>query len=260
MNDSSSFQKPLSIPSLILGVCFILGMSVGGYAYFRAQSTDRVISVTGSADRVITSDTVKWSSNFSRNVDAEALKDGSKQLIADLDVIKKLFKDRGVKNEEMTVQPMTVTPVCEASQNQPYYSSSGVLNCGTAKIAGYTLQQQLLVESSDVKGVTKLAQEAPATLIDRGISFASVGTEYYYGKLNEAKLEMLQEATKNATERARNIAESTGAHLGSLQDASMGVFQVTAVHSTDISDYGTYDTSSIDKRLTSIVRTSYLLK
>jgi hypothetical protein len=40
----------------------------------------------------------------------------------------------------------------------------------------------------------------------------------------------------------------------------MGVFQITAVNSTEISDYGSYDTSSIDKKVTAIVRASYTIK
>ena len=84
--------------------------------------------------------------------------------------------------------------------------------------------------------------------------------EYYYSKLADLKLTMLAAATQNAKDRASRIATSTGATLGPIQSASMGVFQVTAVNSTDISDYGAYDTTTIDKRVTAVVRSSFTVR
>jgi hypothetical protein len=37
----------------------------------------------------------------------------------------------------------------------------------------------------------------------------------------------------------------------------MGVLQITAVNSTDISDSGTYDTSTIQKQVTGVVRATF---
>jgi len=40
----------------------------------------------------------------------------------------------------------------------------------------------------------------------------------------------------------------------------MGVFQVTSVNSTEISDYGYFDTSAIQKKVTAVVRASFSIK
>jgi hypothetical protein len=40
----------------------------------------------------------------------------------------------------------------------------------------------------------------------------------------------------------------------------MGVFQITAPYSTEVSDYGMYDTSTIDKQITAIVKASFEIK
>jgi len=45
-----------------------------------------------------------------------------------------------------------------------------------------------------------------------------------------------------------------------LKSADMGVFQVTAVNSVDVSDYGSYDTSAFEKQITAVVRRSFLYK
>lgn len=71
---------------------------------------------------------------------------------------------------------------------------------------------------------------------------------------------MLAEATKNARACAEKIAESTDSKIGFMQSASMGVFQVTPTNSVDVSDYGYFDTSSINKKVTSVVRASFSLQ
>jgi hypothetical protein len=84
--------------------------------------------------------------------------------------------------------------------------------------------------------------------------------EYYYNKLADLRLDLLTKATENAKERAQRIAQSTGAQINFLQSAATGVFQVTAKNSVDVSDYGVYDTTSIDKKITAVVKTSFSLK
>ena len=44
-----------------------------------------------------------------------------------------------------------------------------------------------------------------------------------------------------------------------LVSARQGIFQVTAENSTDLSDYGVYDTSTIDKVVKIVVTLSYTI-
>jgi hypothetical protein len=148
----------------------------------------------------------------------------------------------------------------ESIGNVSIYPQYEQTNYGsTGKVIGYTLSQQVIVDSSDVDGITKLAKDS-GTLINQGIFFTSEPLEYYYSKLNDLKLDMLAEATKNAKDRAERIAESSGSKVGSMRSADMGVFQVMAVNSTEVSDYGAYDTTSIDKNVMAVVRASFSLR
>jgi len=65
---------------------------------------------------------------------------------------------------------------------------------------------------------------------------------------------------ENALERAKQIASSTGSNVGALKSASQGVFQITPVNSTAVSDYGNYDTSSINKTVKAVVTVRYFVK
>lgn len=256
----TSSVKFFIIPSLLLGLSLYGSVKLGAESYERVKANDQTISVTGSADRTITSDSVKWTGSFSRSADAAGLKDANVAMKSDLNAVITLLHSRGVQDSQITIQPMAATPVCAGQQGTPYYDRNGGPTCGTSPVSGYNLQQGIMVESPNVKEVTKLAQEAPTTLVQDGILFTSVNLEYYYTKLGDLKLEMLSAASQNAKDRAQKIAETTGSKIGKPQSAGMGVFQVTAPNSVDVSDYGTYDTSSMEKKVTSVVRMSFLLQ
>ena len=68
---------------------------------------------------------------------------------------------------------------------------------------------------------------------------------------------MLGEAAKDAKVRAEKIAASTGNSIGAVRSARMGVMQITAADSTEVSDAGISDTSSIDKDVTAVVNVSF---
>ena len=68
---------------------------------------------------------------------------------------------------------------------------------------------------------------------------------------------MVAEATKDAKARAEAIASSTGNKVGAVRSAKTGVFQITSRNSTDVSDYGIYDTSSLEKDITAVVSVQF---
>ena len=241
-------NKGLIIASVFLGVSLIACAGVAGYSFYKIRAASNVISVTGSAEKVITSDIVKWYSGFSRNVGANDVKQGYADMARDLEKTLVYLRAQGIADADITVRPVMMNPLYE----QKGYGQGGII--------GYSFQQTIEVRATDVVKITKIAQDAPAKIAELGVLFASQNLEYYYSKFSDLKVEMLSEATKNAKSRAEKIAESTGARIQFLQSASMGVFQVTAVNSMEVSDYGYFDTSSIEKKVTSVVRASFSLQ
>ncbi len=65
---------------------------------------------------------------------------------------------------------------------------------------------------------------------------------------------MLAKATANAKLRAENMIKASENKIGFLRSAKMGVFQITPITSTDVSDYGYNDTSSLDKKVMLLCR------
>lgn len=246
-------QKSLVWAAVILGVSAIAATAIAAQTAYGIKRLGNTISVTGSAETVITSDTVKWSGRISHTVDASGLKAGNDLLKERLGEVRGLLAKAGVTDEQVTVRPVSVYPVYSPTDPSNPYGS------GT-RITGYSLDQSFTVESSDVDGVTALAQSVADSMLQKGMVFSTDSLEYYYSGFADLKLDLLSKATTNARERAQRIAASTGAKLGPVASASQGVFQVTAVNSLDVSDYGTYDTSVIQKKVTAVARTEFRVR
>lgn len=228
--------------SLALGL--VMSSIIFGWFYSNKQKGDEAITVTGSAKRRITSDLVVWSAGVSSQ--ASSLTDAYKQLSDSTPRIKQYLLSKGIPEDQMTVSSITTT-------QQKRRDSDGN---ETAEITGYTLSQSIEVRSNDVAKIGQIAREA-TELINQGILIESTAPRYYYTQISDLKIEMLGEAAKDAKERAERIAQSTGNSIGAVRSAKMGVLQITAADSTDVSDYGVYDTSTIEKDMTAVVNVSF---
>ena len=69
---------------------------------------------------------------------------------------------------------------------------------------------------------------------------------------------MIEQATKDAKNRAETIAKNGGGSLGDLVKANMGVFQITAENSSDEYSWGgSFNTSSKRKTASITMRLNY---
>ena len=71
---------------------------------------------------------------------------------------------------------------------------------------------------------------------------------------------MLEKASKDAKNRAASMLKATHNGVGKIQSVRMGVYQITPVNSTDVSDMGINDSSSIDKKVTAVANISFKIK
>ena len=239
-------EKSLIKTSIILGIFLIIGVSIISYSLYQIKAADNSLSVTGSAKQSVTADIVKWNASFTRTVLASNLKTGYAQMKADEAIVSKFLSDNGIVATELTISPVAM------QQQYNYNKTSNTPD-------EYTLTQNVSVQSSDIQKIQNISKNTQ-TVIDQGVIFSAYSPEYYYSKLPEARVTLLPEAMKDAQTRASSIAESTGKKVGTLKSASMGVVQVMQPNSIDISDYGNYDTSTVDKEIMITVKASFSLK
>ncbi len=237
-------NKGLIIAGFILGLSLVVAAGLGSYTFYQVKSFDNTLSVTGSAKQKITSDAVKWTAFFERAVPVEDLKKGYDEMNADAAKVAAFLKERGLAEGSVTVSPIQLDEPYKWNQNMP---------------KEYSLRQTVTVSGNEVDKVTAVAKDLKP-LIDVGVVISTQSLEYYYTKLPDLRVALLSEAVKDARARAERIAASNGQAVGTLRSASMGVVQVMQVNSTDVSDYGTYDTSGIDKEVMITVRTAFTLK
>ncbi len=241
-----STNKGLISSSCVIGIALIFSVALGAHAFSKAKTLGNSMAVTGSAEKLVDSDTVKWSVSLVRTVQASQQLTVGRLLNADRVVFMDLLKTIGIDESSVSVQPMNI------SSNMEYNSQTG-----QSVLSGYTANQTIVIESGKVSEVGTLAQTAAATLGEKGVNASTQNIEYYYGKLTDVKLELLTQATQNAKARAEAIIRGGGGHLGQVRSADTGVFQVTAVNSADLSDYGTYDTSAMKKKVTAVVHVTF---
>ncbi len=237
-------QHPLVKLGLILGGSLLIAVIIGAYTVFRIRAENDIVSVTGSAKMEVTSDQAKWTTQTARTVSESNLKTGYAELASDLTAAKAFFKAQGITDAELTVSPVSMNEVYQ--QNQ-----------AAEKI--YTLNQTFTVQSNDVHKLTAAANHV-SDLIGKNVIFSTLSLEYYYSKLADARIKLLSQAIADAKARVAELAKNSGRGVGTLKSANSGVVQVQSLNSTDVSDYGSYDTSQVEKQITETVKASFSLR
>ncbi len=237
---------------IILGVCIAIATIVSSLilSYGLLKVTRFVkeqITVTGSAQKSIVSDYVVWTGSFVRR--ETQLSSAYKNLQKDLDMIRKYLISKGINEKEIIVSQIAMETI---------YKKDGKGN-DTNDIHSFRLVQTVEIRSGEVGKIAQISRES-TELINSGIEFTSNAPEYFYTKLDGLKIEMLSMATENAKQRAENMAKATGNKIRFLRAAKMGVFQITPVNSTEVSDWGVNDTTSLEKKVTAVITASFAIE
>ncbi len=236
---------------VIFGVCF-LAASVGsaviltnGMVKFKKASAE-VINVTGSAEKRITSDYAVWTAEFSAR--DPQMKAAFARLKEDTAKVRAYLASKGITEGEMIVSQVVTTVIYRKNDK----------GIATTESEAYSLTQGIEVRSADVAKITAVSRESTG-LIEQDIQFVSFAPQYFYTKLAELKLEMLGAASADAKKRAERIASASGNKVGRIRSADMGVFQITPVDSTEVTDWGSNDTTSLEKKVFAVVHADFAI-
>ena len=239
-------NKNLFNGMLALAIGIVVAAAIFGWSYSKSKKGDEAITVTGSAKKRIKSDLIVWSASISSQ--STQISDAYKQLADNVPKVKKYLMDKGIPEANITIS--SISSVQEREKDSEGNQSS--------KVSGYSLRQSVEVKSTDVEKISQIAREA-TELINQGIFIESSAPQFIYTKLGDLKIEMLAEAAKDAKARAEQIANSTGNSISTVRSAKMGVMQITAADSNEVSDYGLNDTSALEKDITAVVNVSFAI-
>lgn len=218
----------------------LLSVIVLTQAYKNRNRAQDVINVTGLGSKDFKSDLIVWSGSFTRK--SFDLKEAYGQLKLDRDKIKEYLVSKGLKDTEIVFSSVTIDKEYDYSYDKAGMSQSS--------FSGNRLTQRVEIESSEIEKIEGIAREI-TELINLGVEFYSSIPEYYYTKLTELKIEMIASATEDARVRAEQIAKNSGAGVGRLKNAQMGIFQIVGQNSSEEYSWGgTFNTISKMKTAT----------
>jgi hypothetical protein len=241
MTDTPS-SRSLFWGLVALAVGLVLAGFVTAGALKNLRRTDDDITVTGSAKRPIRADYAVWRPSLSaQNL---SVNDAFQQVQSSTASVVAFLKAQGVPDSSVTLNPVETSTVESYNPNGP------------PRPPAYRVTQNFEIRLSDVDAMTKLAR-ASSTLVSQGVPLTGSPPEYIYTKLADIRIAMLGEATKDARMRAERIAQSVDLKLGKVRGVRLGVFQITPRNSTEVSDMGVNDVTSVDKDITAVVRVDF---
>lgn len=210
-----------AIRSLISAVLVALGLSLGGWfigeGFARGRASDRFVEVKGLAEREVTADLALWPLRYvSTGNDLTA---AQAQITRNTRQVFAFLSRNGIDTTAVQLQALEV--------------SDAFANRFSGERAGprYVIQQTVMVRSGK-PDVVLAASQRVSELVGAGVVLSSSG-EYGIGgptfiftRLNQLKPSMVKEATANARAAAEQFAADSRSDLGSIRQASQGIFVI----------------------------------
>lgn len=230
--------------ALTLATGLVIAAIVASYAFYSVRALSNTLTVTGSATATSTADTGKLYVTVSRATTEDGIAGTQARVSSDAAQVVSFFKKSGIDADDIDLSPIAADREYSSNEFAP---------------RRYNVRQDISIVSHDPQLIEKLSKDI-ADLSSRGILMNVNPPQYYISNLPELRVRLIGEAVKDAKARAESIAKSAGQRVGRLQSAAGGVVQVMAPNSTDISDYGSYDTSTIEKTVMVTTKAVFLVR
>ncbi len=239
-----SEQRGMVGAAVVLALGLITAATIGAYTFYTVHTLDNTLAVTGSAMQTATADSGKLTVSVSRSALETTIPNVQARVSDDTQAVVKFFGDAGIAADQILVNPVSVDQEYSSDANAP---------------RRYTIRQQIVAQSDDAEAIDKLSKNI-GSLSAKGVIVSVNPPEYYISMLPQIRIALIGKAVQDARARAMEIASSTDRKVGALQSASSGVVQVMAPNSVNVADYGSYDTSTIEKQVMVTARAVFLLR
>lgn len=208
----------------LLAVGLVLGGWLLGGQIKDVRLADRYVTVRGLAERNVTADLAIWPLSF-----REAGNDLQTTFA-------KSEQDRAAVLAFLSAQQI---PQQDISLGQPGVTDTQANDYSSARTPNrYIVQQSVTVRSHNVKQVAAAVQQT-STLVAKGVVLGGGpqygqpnSVSYVYTGLNSIKPAMITEATRNARTAAERFAQDSGSKVGTIRQASQGLFSISSADAT----------------------------
>jgi len=229
------------VSSVIIALALGVGLTKVGTGF--ATRAGNGITVTGSAKTTASADNAVWT--LSVNLSSPTVAAAVKKVDSDVAALSGYLTSGGIAADALTLGPVSTYA------NEEYVNGNA-----TGRTLSYRAQRDVTVRTKDVQLVSKLSQGIGA-LLQTGINVNNYGPQYYISNLPELRPQLMSEAMQDAKFRAESMTKAVGGSLGALVNVKAGPIQITTPDSTMTSDYGSYDTSTIEKTVSATVSVTF---
>ena len=241
-------DRPFVLPAIVLGGALIIGLAFVGWGISN-RGNQNTISSTGSASEMVKADMAKWQVDVRRTTQEGGIASAYSTIARDAGVVQNFFKNKNLASSTIT------SSVISTDQDYSYKSDP---NAPTT----YVVHETVTVQTSDVDAIDALSHDLSAlnAQVSYGTLVQPAQPEYYVSDLPALRIALVGQAVADARARVEQIAKNGGSSVGALASASSGVVQVLAPNSTNVEDYGTYDTSTVQKQVMVTARATFYVK
>jgi hypothetical protein len=222
---------------IILAAAFIIGsFSVASGIRNRNQQQNNQITITGSAEQAVTSNTFQWIANVASTQPTTSA--ALAQLNGWTAQIRNALIAAGALNDEIAFGTVSV---------QPNTSDTG-------QVTSFTMNQAVTVQSSRLTAMQRVLGVSNL-LLAKNVPFIAQQPQYTFSGLKKLRPALTAEAATNARQRAQ-AALGKQVKLGKPISIKVGQVSVDAPGSVNYGS-GDFDTSSIPKVVSVVVYATY---
>ena len=232
-----------------IAVGLVLSAGIVSYTANRIASNKQSVVVKGLAEKEVSADRVRWSVSVGGS--GKTIAQAFAALRANRPAVLAFFAEQGFAGEQV-------------QQGREVFDAVYKLNKdgnSTGEISEYVARQSLRVDSKDVKRVEAAVGQI-VRLQENGLPLEVANPEFLVSSLEQVKMSLIAEATRNAHDRASEFAKTGEAKVGAMKSANQGAFYILPARGGSLSDNeygGVYDKSTIDKLARVVVTVEYAL-
>lgn len=234
-------QNNLFKAMAVLGILLAIGMSAAAFILGvqgkRAVSGQQSITVKGLAEKPIKADSAEWTLTVSVTQPTQAA--ALEQLAVERKVVEAFLLKQGFAAENWAADVETLNP---------HYDEVFIKDVPRQVQNGFDAYQNIRVTSKDLNKITT-ANKALLQLRAENHPVNAAPPSFLVSDLENIKMSLIADATKNARTRATEFVKQDGVQVGVMKSASQGAFYILPVggDAGDDSYGGVYDKSTIDK-------------
>ncbi|HCO7159804.1 SIMPL domain-containing protein [Escherichia fergusonii] len=232
------------VPPLLAAIILGAGITVCGYfvgdGIQHLKPNNRYVNVRGLSEKEVQADTAELTVSITRNANV------TEELFPKLDAVQNqiiaTFKSLGIKDDE--IQPGQWT----TKRTDRYYLQDDP-NLPRLNVYG-----SVTVKTHNVVAVEKAVAKINELQTTTNGAITDTSLFYSFNGISALRAEMIAAATKDARNAALQFAADSGSQVGSIRDASQGVFQILASGSDND------DPASVKKTVRVVTTVTYELK